>query len=68
MDVFDTGYFSCVRLRVLVALPDLQVFIGLAQEKDFAMLVLCSVGKQQQNGLLLLDAAQVKQVRIGLHR
>ena len=57
MDVFDTGYFSCVRLRVLVALPDLQVFIGLAQEKDFTVLVIRRVGKQEQNALLLLNAA-----------
>ena len=45
MDVFDTGYFSCVRLRVLVALPDLKVFIGLTQEKNFAVLVIRRVGK-----------------------
>ena len=68
MDVFDTGYFSRVRLRVLVALPGLQVFIGLAQEKDFTVLVIRRVGKQEQNTLLLLNAAQVKQIGIGLHR
>ena len=42
--------------------------IGLTQEKDFAVLVIRSFGKQQQNAFLLLNAAQVKQVSIRLHR
>ena len=68
LHIFNAGDFPRVRLAVFVAFPYLQVFVRLAQKQNLAMLFLGGHRIQQQHAFLLLNAAQVKQVGIRLHR
>ena len=52
----------------LVAFPQFILRGGFAQKKNFAMLLLIGVRIEQQDGLLLFDAGQVEQIRVGAHR
>ena len=51
-------------LRQLVALPDGEVFAGLAHEQDFAVIGVKRIRREQQDGFLLVHAREVKQVGV----
>ena len=68
LHVFNPRNLPRILLAVLVALPNLQVLIRLPHKQNLAMLLIHRIREQQQHTLLLLNAAQEKQVGIGLHR
>ncbi len=51
--------------RQLVPFPGPKMFARLAQEQDLALLRIEGLGGQDQDGFLLLDAGEVKQVGVG---
>ena len=62
--VLDAGNFRGRFFRELVAFPDREMFVRLAHEKDFAMVRIERVRREQQNRLLLMHAGEIKQIGI----
>ena len=63
-DACDAVEFFCFFLAELFSLPDRDVLVGLADEKNFAILRIHRIGHEQQNRFLLINAAQIKQVAV----
>ena len=51
-------------LRQLVAFPDGEVFVRLAHEKNFAVVRIKRVRREQQNRFLLMHAGEIKQIGV----
>lgn len=64
-DRFNAGNGAGFGLGVLVPLPGAGFFVRLAQEQHLAQVLAERPGRDEQDGLLLLDAREIEQVGIG---
>ena len=51
-----------------MSFPNLEILVWLADEKDFALVLVGGLGIEHQDRLLLFDAGQVKEIGIGDQR
>jgi hypothetical protein len=63
MHSLDTADGAGFLLREFVAFPYFKVGFHIANEKQFAVLLVMRVRVEQQNRLLLFDAREIKQIR-----
>ena len=59
-DACDTGKFSRIIFAQLFALPDRNVFIGFADEKNLAILWIHRIGHEQEDRFFLIHAGEIK--------
>ena len=65
MNPLNAGLLARFVLGEFVALPKLGVGRRFAEKKKFPMLLIVGIGVEEQDGLFLLDAGKIKEVRIG---
>ena len=59
-DIFYSRKRRRLLLGELVALPDGEVFVWLAEEKNLALVRIKRVRREQQHRFLLMDAGEIK--------
>ena len=62
--IFDPRNRRRLRFRQLVALPDFEMLVRLAHKKNFAVVRVERVRREQQNGFLLMHAGEIKQIGV----
>src|SRR6059058_4161794 len=63
---FDTGHLPGFLLGEFMSFPPFQVWIGLAQKENLALVLFVGLGIKQEDRFLLLDAGEIKKVGIWL--
>ena len=61
---FDSGHCSGLFFRVLLPLPQGDLVIGFFEEQHLPVLFFFSIRADYQAAVLLIDAAQIKQIRL----